>query len=174
MIQISCCIKIQCFFPWHFLECPWHLFKILAKWAEMPVTISTAKNARDNFLMPVTKFAVTKKKARDKNQKLCPWHFGDQFFSRAFGAALFYIEILLQLFFWPWQFLKMPWHFFKSRLLPVKRARDFFEKNCPWHFTHARDTGQKKCLWHAQIPVTILKKWKCHGQKNFTGKKHWA
>ena len=141
------------------------------------------RNARDNFdckkcpwqfFNARDKICRDKKKARDKNQKLCPWHFGDQFFSRAFGAALFYIEILLQLFFWPWQFLKMPWHFFKSRLLPVKRARDFFEKNCPWHFTHARDTCQKKCLWHAQMPVTILKKWKCHGQKKFTGKKHWA
>ena len=65
----------------------------------MPVTILTAKNARDNFcnardkigkFLPLTKI---KNYARDI--------LGTNFFFRAFGAALFSIEILLEFFFCP-------------------------------------------------------------------------
>ena len=61
------------FFPWHFHQCPWHLFKIVAKSGKLPLTILSAKTARINF-----------SNARDKNSKIlperkkCPWQFREK------------------------------------------------------------------------------------------------
>ena len=157
----------------------------------MPVTILTAKNARDNFCNARDKngkfLPVTKKNARDKIQKLCPWQkkiardiLGTNIFSRAFGAALFSIEILLELFFCPWQFLKMPVTFLQKSSV----ARD----TCPWHFWKKLPVTFHACPWHwsKKVPVTcpnardnsqkveMSRAKKFHGKKNTEPKERVA
>ena len=139
------------FSTWHFFGCPWQFWK-KAKFAR------DKKNARDNFphriFLPVTQ----KKNTRDKNEKHCPWQknipvkfLGDNFFfSRLRRDRLFHFNFDRVILVTRDNFWKCPWHFFKSRHLPVTLARDIFEKNNPWHFALARDNSQKMQMSRAK------------------------
>ena len=94
----------------------------------MPVTISTAKNARDNFFMSVTKFAVTQKKPVAKIKNYARDILGTNFFPAPSARPFFILRFCYNYFF----------------------GRDNFWK--------CRDISSKVvcCLWN--VPVTFLKK----------------
>ena len=143
----------------------------------MPVTILTAKNARDNFFLPVTKMAnfcpwhkkmpVTKIKNFARDKKKLPVTF--------FGPIFFLPRLRRGPFFY--------WDFVRIIFLPVtifENARDISSKvvSCPWNVPV---TFLKKIARDIlRMPVTLVKKnardmpkcpWQFSKNGNVTGKK---
>ena len=149
-------------------KCPWQFWP-----QKMPVTIFFCPWQKwQIFARDTKKCPWQKSKILPVTKKNYPWHFWDQFFFPAPSARPFFLLRFCQNYFFAREnFLKCPWHFFKSRQLPVKRARDIFEKNCPWHFTYARDTGQKSAGDMPKCPWQFSKNGNVTGKKMSRGKK---